>query len=201
MDSITHLTNILKNFPGLGIKSARRIVFHLLKKNQQELSDIANAISTLKSNLHVCSICGNISDKNPCYICSDPLRDKKTLCIIEDIESLTALEQAGIYNGVYHVLGERVIPYKGEDLSKNSINFLLQHIQNSKPDEIIIATNPLIEGDLTFYTIIETIRNSNFVPKKITRLAQGLPIGSSIEFTDRATLHTSFELRFPVDVK
>ena len=117
--------DVLKKFPGLGLKSARRIAFFLLKKTPKELNDIAQAFISLKENLYTCSICGNITDKDPCHICSDTLRDKKTICVVESIESLSAFEKAGIYKGVYHVLGERISPFQNEDLSTECKKFLI----------------------------------------------------------------------------
>ena len=193
MDSLEELISILKKFPGLGSKSAKRIAFFLLKQDKDYLKNLGELISGMKNNLHVCSQCGNISSNDPCSICSDPLRDRKTLCIVEDLEALSAFEDAGIYNGLYHVLGKKVSPIRGEDLSDESIKFLVKHIKTLKPEEIIIATSPKIEGDMTYYTLTDILQNVKV--KKITRIAFGLPIGSSIEFADRVTLHTALESR------
>lgn len=197
MNPLSDLTAVLKKFPGLGSKSARRIAFYLLKQNESELKHIGSLIANLKNDLKVCSDCGNLSYQDPCAICSDPLRDRKTICIVEDIEALTAFEQAGIYNGLYHVLGGRVSPLSGyEDISEDSENFLLRHIKKIKPSEIIIATSPSVEGDMTKYSLLAVLNKVKNV--KITRLAFGLPLGGSIEFADRLTLHTSLEARRPV---
>ncbi|MBQ6435777.1 MAG: recombination protein RecR [Synergistaceae bacterium] len=193
MDSLEELISILKKFPGLGSKSAKRIAFFLLKQDKDYLKNLGDLISGMKNNLRVCSQCGNISSNDPCSICSDPLRDRKTLCIVEDLEALSAFEDAGIYNGLYHVLGKKVSPIRGEDLSDESIKFLLTHIKTLKPEEIIIATSPKIEGDMTYYTLTDILQNVKV--KKITRIAFGLPIGSSIEFADKVTLHTALESR------
>ena len=193
MDSLEELISILKKFPGLGSKSAKRIEFFLLKQDKDYLKNLGDLISGMKNNLRVCSQCGNISSNDPCSICSDPLRDRKTLCIVEDLEALSAFEDAGIYNGLYHVLGKKVSPIRGEDLSDESIKFLLTHIKTLKPEEIIIATSPKIEGDMTYYTLTDILQNVKV--KKITRIAFGLPIGSSIEFADKVTLHTALESR------
>ena len=194
MDKLNDLIATLKKFPGIGGKSARRIAFHLLKQDEDELTKLGTLISTFKKDLHTCEICGNISEKNPCAICTDPLRDRKTLCIIEDVEALSAFEQAGIYNGIYHVLGERVSPLYGEDLSEDSIKFLLTHIKKLKPEEIIIATSPKFEGDMMYYTLLDILKSVKNA-KKITRIAYGIPVGGSIEFADKMTLHTALEAR------
>ena len=193
MDTIGELISILKKFPGLGSKSAKRIVFYLLKQDNQELEKIGEFISTLKKNLKLCSLCGNISEKDPCKVCSDPLRDKKILCIVEDLEALSAFEEAGIYNGLYHVLGNKISPIDGQDLSDDSIKFLLKHIKTLKPDEIIIATSPKVEGDMTYYTLLDILKSVK--TKKISRLSFGLPVGGSIEFADKMTLHMALESR------
>lgn len=196
MDSINDLTAAFKKFPGLGSRSARRIVFYLLKQDERELKQIGGLIANLKEDLKTCSECGNISNQDPCPICSDPLRDRKTLCIVEDLESLSAFEQAKIYNGIYHVLGGRISPLDGEELSDDSAKFLLRHVKKLKPSEIIIATSTSIEGDMTLYTLEQLLRGIKNA--KITRLAFGLPLGSSIEFADKLTLHASLDARRPI---
>ncbi|MBQ7558687.1 MAG: recombination protein RecR [Synergistaceae bacterium] len=197
MNPITDLTNAFKKFPGLGNKSASRIVFYLLKQNEAELDRLGSLIANLKKNLKVCSDCGNLSYEDLCPICSDPLRDRKTLCIVEDIEALNAFEQAKIYNGVYHVLGGQVSPLNDQDISEGSAKFLLKHIKKLRPSEIIIATSPTVEGDMTKFSLMEVLKNIKNA--KITRLAFGLPLGGSIEFADKLTLHTSLAARRPVE--
>ena len=193
MDRFNDLAEALKKFPGLGRKSARRIAFYLMKQDSSYLAKLGGLIASLREGLCTCGQCGNISDRNPCSICSDPLRDRKTLCIVEDIEALSVFEQAGIYNGIYHVLGGRVSPLDGEDLSDEAIDFLLTHIASLKAEEVIIATSPKVEGDLTYYTLLDVLRDSGVT--KITRIAYGLPVGGSIEFADKMTLHTALEAR------
>lgn len=197
MNLITDLTNAFKKFPGLGNKSASRIVFYLLKQNEEELNRLGSLIANLKKNLKVCSDCGNLSYEDLCPICSDPLRDRKTLCIVEDIEALNAFEQAKIYNGLYHVLGGQVSPLSDQDISEESAKFLLKHIKKLRPSEIIIATSPTVEGDMTKFSLMEVLKNIKNA--KITRLAFGLPLGGSIEFADKLTLHTSLAARRPIE--
>ena len=195
MSSIKDLVEVLKKFPGLGEKSARRIVFHLLKQDNEELKNLGFLIADLKKDLKICPHCGNLSRQAPCEICSDPLRDRKTLCIVQDLESLEAFEQAKIYNGLYHVLNAKTNPLLNQEISREDENFLLKHIQDLKPSEIILATNPGLEGDMTRYSLIGIIKNTADSNTKITQLAYGLPLGSSIEFADKLTLHTSLEAR------
>ena len=193
MDSLEDLVNILRKLPGLGAKSSRKIAYYLMKQDEEFLSEFGRVISELKKGLCVCELCGNLSYKNPCSICSSPLRDQKTICIVEDIESLSAFEQAGIYEGVYHVLGGRIAPLEGKDLSDEMIESLSRHVKANRPEEVIIATSPVLEGDLTFYALTSLLKNLGV--KKVSRIAYGLPVGGSIEFADRMTLHTAIESR------
>ena len=193
MDKFEDLAAELKKFPGIGKKSARRITFYLMKQEDSYLAKLGGLISGLKEGLCTCNECGNISDKNPCRICSDPLRDRKTLCIVEDIEAISVFEQAGVYNGIYHILGGKVSPLDGEELSDEAIDFLLGHIAKLEAEEAIIATNPKVEGDMTYYTLLDVLRESGV--QKVTRIAYGLPFGGNIEFADKMTLHTAIEAR------
>lgn len=193
MEVLDNLITELKTFPGVGSKSARRIAFHLLKQDPEELGRIGGMISGLKDGLCTCSSCGNISDKDPCDICTDPLRDKNTLCIVEDIEALSAFEQAKIYDGLYHVLGCRIAPLEGEDLTDEAAEFLVKHISELEVDEVIIATNPRVEGEMAFYTLLGVLNGAGV--HNVTRLAFGLPVGGSIEFADSMTLHTALKAR------
>lgn len=197
MDNISKLINLFKKFPGVGNKSARRMVFYLLKKDDEELKAIAQDIASLREGIFTCSECGNVSSQDPCNICSDKLRDHETICIVEDLEDLVSFEQAKIYNGLYHVLNERVAPFDGEDLSPEGVKFLVSHIKRVKPKEVIIATNPKMEGDLTYYSLLDILKKARGLRKdmKITRLAFGLPVGGAIGYADRLTLHTALESR------
>ena len=212
-DPIGRLIAFLNKFPGVGNKSARRMAFYLLRQDEAFLHAMGRAIAELKDNLFSCSECGNISDVDPCPICRDMLRDRTVLCVVESIDDLVSFEQAGIYNGIYHVLGGRVSPLEDQELSQESVEFLLQHIENTKADEVIVATNPRMEGDLTYFTLLEILKDraaengetANGAAEKkgpkISRLAFGLPIGGSIEFADRMTLHTALESRISAERK
>lgn len=196
-DPIAKLLALFSKFPGVGSKSARRMVFFLLRKEEVFLKELGQAISTLKENLFDCSECGNISDTDPCPICKDALRDRSVLCVVESIDDLVSFEQAGIYNGLYHVLGGRVSPLEDQDLSTESVEFLLEHIRTAKVREVIVATNPKMEGDLTYFALLEILKTAGGEEGlfKISRLAFGLPVGGSIEYADRMTLHTALESR------
>ena len=197
MDALNDLINIFRRLPGLGLKSSKRIAYYLLKQDDKFLSELGRLISELKKGLCVCNICGNISYNNPCSICSDKLRDTKTMCIVEDVESLSAFEQAGVYNGMYHVLNSRVSPMEGEELSDDAIKSLSKHIKLNNPNEVIIATSPVFEGDLTYYALLDVLKKLKV--KKISRIGYGLPVGGSIEYADKITLYTAIDSRREVE--
>ena len=197
MDALNDLIDALRKLPGLGMKSSRRVAYYLLKQDNEYLSKLGRLISELKKDLLTCKICGNMSDKDPCSICSDIMRDMKTICIVEDVEALSAIEQSGVYNGVYHILGGKVSPVEGKELSEEAIKSLTKHIKQNEPDEIIIATSPVLEGDLTYYSLLDLF--SRLRIRKVSRIAYGLPLGGSIEFADRMTLHAALESRKQVN--
>lgn len=197
MDPIAELIASFSKFPGVGNKSARRMVFHLLKRGPAELRELGERIATLKDRLRICSECGNISDVDPCPICRDALRDRRTLCVVEEVDDLVSFEQAGIYDGLYHVLGGRVSPLDDEDLSEESVASLVSRIRELDAREVIVATNPRMEGDLTYYTLLDVLKGAEIEGLRVSRLAFGLPVGGSIEFADRMTLHTALESRTP----
>lgn len=178
--------------PGVGEKTARRMVFYLLRQEPGQIEDFGRAIIALTENIRRCSICGAITDIDPCPICTDPLRNGKLLCIVESEEDCVAMEQAGIFNGIYHVLGGRLSPLDDEEIPEESIERLRKRVEEGGIEEIILATSPRIEGDLTAYAIQEALAE---LPVKISRLSYGLPVGGSIGFADRVTLHMAMESR------
>ena len=178
--------------PGVGEKTARRMVFHLLRQEPGQIKDFGNAVIALTENIRRCSVCGAITDVDPCPICTDPMRNRKLLCIVESEEDCVAMEQAGIFNGIYHVLGGRLSPLDDEEIPEESIERMRRRVEEGGIEEIILATAPRIEGDLTAYAIQEAREG---LPVKISRLSYGLPVGGSIGFADRVTLHMAMESR------
>ena len=178
--------------PGVGEKTARRMVFYLLRQEPGQIEEFGRAIIALTENIRRCSICGAITDIDPCPICTDPLRNGKLLCIVESEEDCVAMEQAGIFNGIYHVLGGRLSPLDDEEIPEESIERLRKRVEEGGIEEIILATSPRIEGDLTAYAIQEALAE---LPVKISRLSYGLPVGGSTGFADRVTLHMAMESR------
>ncbi len=191
-DSIGSLISIWSKLPGVGEKTARRMVFYLLRQNKDMIKTFANALLALAENIKHCEICGSISDADICPICRDDMRDKKTLCIVETEEDCVAIEQAGVYNGLYHVLGGRYSPLNNETIPLKSLEALAKRIANSNIREVIIATSPRLEGDLTAFALRDTLKD---FPVKISRLSYGLPVGGSIGYADRVTLHIALDSR------
>lgn len=195
-EPLEKLISVFKRFPGVGDKSARRMAFCVLQQPESFALSMAEGLVEMRHKLHPCSVCGNITDTDPCGICEDPFRDRKVICVVESAEDLISMEQAGIYNGLYHVLGGKVSPLEDEELDPEKLLALNRRVVDLSIQEVIIATNPRIEGDLTFYEIASSLKG---VPVRISRLAYGLPVGGSIEFADRVTLHAALESRVNLD--
>ncbi|MBQ7151200.1 MAG: recombination protein RecR [Synergistaceae bacterium] len=197
MEPVSDLIAALRKFPGLGNKSSKRIVFYLLRKSNEELQELGDLISGLKKNLYTCQYCGNVSAHDPCEICSDPLRDQKTICVVDNLEALEAFEQAGVYNGLYHVIEVTGSSKAGADFSEEEIKFLIKHVKHVKAKEVIIAMSPKVESDLAYYALVERLHEVKGL--EVTKLGLGIPMGGIIEFADRLTLHSALESRKKVE--
>ena len=192
-EPLERLVSHFVKFPGIGKKSAQRIVFHLLQTHPSALSEMAADIEKLHTLLSFCPDCGNITEGGGlCMICLDKMRDRTQLCVVENIEALVSFEHAGIYNGLYFVLGMKVSPIDDEYLDESIILRLRERVLSLGTKEVIVAMSPRIEGDLTWYAISDALSDIDI---SISRLAYGLPVGGSVEFADRVTLHTAFESR------
>ncbi len=190
---LDRLISLFKKLPGVGEKSARRMAFYVFQRGDDFGQELSEAVLAVRQKLTQCKHCGNLTEQQPCSICADPLRDRRSLCVVESLEDLMTLEQSGIYNGLYFVLGTALSPLDDrEDLPQETVLALRKHIAAHPLEEIIIATNPRIEGDMTFYALLEVLKDH---PIRKTRLAYGLPVGGSIEFADRVTLHAALESR------
>ncbi len=190
------IIELLKKIPGLGRKSSQRIVFHLLKMDKQELKELGESIANLKDKLFYCSICNNITDEDPCPICSSKERDSKKLCIVEQPYNLYSIERTGVYNGKYFVLLGALSPLKGIGPDELHIDKLEKIMKKGEVEEVIIATNPTVEGEATSLYLKKFL--SKFPQVKITKLSVGLPIGSDIDYTDEITLLKAFEKRYEI---
>ncbi|MEE8335081.1 MAG: recombination mediator RecR [Candidatus Neomarinimicrobiota bacterium] len=189
-DSIKHLIEEFSRFPGIGKKTAQRLVFHILKAPDEYAVHFSEALMDMKMKIINCSLCGGITEQDPCNICSDIKRDETLICVVEDSSNVFALEKTNSFRGLYHVLGGILSPLEGVGPQDLNLNSLLDRV---KPQgEVVIATNPSIEGDATALYILKILKDKNI---KITRLARGLPVGGALEFTDEATLLQALEGR------
>lgn len=190
--SVQKLIKQWSKLPGVGEKTARRMVFFLLRQNPSWVREFASSINLLAEEVRHCSECGNITDTDICNICHDPMRNRKIICVVENDEDCVALEQAGIFNGLYHVLGGQYSPLDDREIPEESVDRLRERVLRLGVEEIILATTPRIEGDMTAYAVQEALNGLN---AKISRLSYGLPVGGSIGFADRVTLHMALESR------
>ena len=192
--SIKILINELEKLPGVGPKTAERFAFYLLKKKGEDLKKLAEAIQKLKDNLVICSVCNNIAESDPCEICSSSSRNKKLIAVVEKSLDIVALEKTGQFQGIYHVLGGVLSPIEGVTADDLTIKKLAKRLREEEIDELILATNPTLEGESTASYIQKIAQKIN--PKiKITRIARGLPVGGDLEYADEVTLIRALEGR------
>ena len=190
--SLERLINLFGKFPGVGEKTARRMVFFILAQDREWAKSIARNIVEVTEHVTSCNQCGAITTEDICRICSDPARDRRRICVVETQEDCVAMEQSGIYNGLYHVLGGKCSPLDDQEIPKAGMDLLRKRIFELNAGEVILALDPRIEGDLTAFAIQEALMDTG---AKISRLAYGLPVGGSIGYADRATLHVALEAR------
>jgi len=182
---LAKLIDEFSKMPGIGPKTAQRLAFYILKISTEQVSNLARVIIDAKQKIQYCSICGNITDQEICEICRNVNRDKSIICVVEKVKDLIALENTGEFKGVYHVLEGAISPLDGIEPGNLKINNLLKRLKSEEIKEVIIATNPNIEGEVTASYIAQLIEPLEI---KITRIAYGVPIGSSLEFADEVTL-------------
>ncbi|MBI5183520.1 MAG: recombination protein RecR [Nitrospinae bacterium] len=193
--SVSTLIEELVKLPGIGQKTAERLAFYILKASKDEAERLAMAILDLKGMIRQCSICHNITDHDPCEICTNHRRDKSTLCVVEEPHDLYAIEKTGGYKGCYHVLMGVISPLEGIGPDDLTISGLMNRIERDSIKEVIIATNPNMEGDATAMYISKLIKP---LQVKATRIARGLPMGGDLEYADEVTLMKSFEGRMEI---
>ena len=185
--SIQNLMSELARLPGIGMRSAERIAFHLLKQSPEEAMKLSEAIRDVKTRIRHCSVCYNLTEQDPCAICADPGRDQGVVCLVEQPKDLLALESTGLYRGVYHVLLGRISPLEGVEPGDLTLDPLIRRLASGTVREIILATNPNMEGDGTAL-YIQSLVGGRFPNIQITRLARGLPSGSNIEYANKNIL-------------
>lgn len=189
---LARLVNELSRLPGIGSRSATRIAYHLLKRPAAEAESLANAIVEIKTKMFRCSTCNNMTDTDPCAICSDERRDRSILCVVEEAFNIDSIEATREYRGSYHVLLGALSPLKGIGPDDIDIRGLLVRLNEGQVQELILATNPNVEGEATAHYIAEQVRPMTI---RITRLAFGLPVGGDLEYADHVTMAKALEGR------
>ena len=191
-NSIEKLIEEFEKLPSIGHKTAVRLAFHVLNSSVENAEEFANAILDARKNLKYCSICNNITDVDPCPICSNIKRDKQTICVVEDVRDIASIERTHEFNGVYHVLHGTISPINGIGPNDIKIKELVTRIGNGDVKELILATNPDVEGEATAMYISKLVKPFNI---KTSRIAHGIPIGGDLEYTDEVTLAKALENR------
>ena len=191
-ESLSKLINELQKLPGIGPKSAQRLAFHILGSSGKEIEELLFAVRQAKERLKYCSSCFNITDIDPCKICSDQTRDASTICVVAEPKDLVAVERSGVYNGKYHVLGGVISPLDGVEPDSLRIKELLVRLGKNNVQEVVMAVSPTTEGEATSIYLTKLIKSLGV---KLTRIAYGLPIGADMDYADPATLSKALEGR------
>ena len=191
-EPMARLIEELKKLPGVGSKTAQRYAFHILRSSDEDAQLLADAVRQVKASLHLCSICNNITDVDPCVYCSSPTRNLRLVCVVEEPTNIAAIEKIRNYNGVYHVLHGAISPLHGVGPEQLRIANLERRVQLGEVDELILATNPTVEGEATATYLSRLFKSSGV---KVTRIATGVPAGSDIEYADEVTMQKAIEGR------
>ena len=186
------LINELSKLPGIGGKTAQRLAFHILSLDEREVNQLAGALTNAKQQMKYCSVCGNLTDTDPCRICSDPARRQYVICVVESPRDVMAMERIREFNGLYHVLHGVISPMEGVGPEDINLKSLITRLQASDVKELIVATNPNIEGEATAMFIARLIKPAGI---KVSRIAHGIPVGGDLEYADEVTLLKSLEGR------
>jgi recombination protein RecR len=192
---IETLTQALSRLPGLGPRSARRAVLWLIKRRETSLVALLEALDAVRVGLIECATCGNVDTSNPCAICTDPRRDARSLCVVEDVADLWALDRARLFTGRYHVLGGRLSALEGVRPEDLAIGGLIERVSQGGIDEVVLAMNATLEGQTTAHYIAERLEG---YPVRITQLAHGLPVGGELDYLDEGTLAQALRARRPM---
>jgi len=191
-EPLARLIDSFSRLPGIGPKTAGRLAFHVLRMKEDDVIDFAKALVNVKRNLHYCSVCCNITDTDPCRICQDKSRDSSTICVVQEPKDLVAMERTKEFNGYYHVLHGAISPMEGIGPDEIRIADLLKRLSDECVQELILATNPNIEGEATAMYLSRLVRPFGL---KVTRIAHGLPVGGDLEYADEVTLTKALEGR------
>ena len=190
--AVARLIQELNKLPGIGLKSAQRLAYHILRAPEEQPGLLADAILSVKKETRLCSVCFNVTEADPCRICCDDRRDRTQVCIVEQPQDILALEHTGIYSGLYHVLHGAISPTEGVGVNDIRITELLNRLQNGSVSEVILATNTNLEGEQTALYLNKVILPLGI---RVTRLARGLPFGTELEYADDVTLTRAIEGR------
>ena len=191
-ESIERLMELLTHMPGVGEKTAERLAYHILRFSDEEALALAEAIREVKEKVRQCSTCYRFSESDPCAICTDARRDRSVVCVVEQARDAVAIEQSGGYRGLYHVLCGRLAPLDGVGPEDLTLDALVKRVAEGEFNEVILATNPDMEGEATALYVTEALAG---LPLKVTRLARGIPSGSQLEYADSAVLADALEGR------
>lgn len=191
-EPIEKLIAELKRLPGIGQKTAQRLAFHILRADKEEALALAEAVRAAKENIRECSVCNNITDKDPCLYCASATRNKKIICVVEEPHSIIAVEKTRQYNGLYHALGGSLRPLEGIGPDQLKIKSLIERLKGGAVSEIIIATNPTAEGEATAVYLSKLIKPLGV---RVTRIGVGIPVGSDLEYADEVTMMKAMEGR------
>ncbi|WP_124726289.1 recombination mediator RecR [Staphylospora marina] len=191
-EPISKLIEGFMRLPGIGPKTAQRLAFHVLTMDEEDVMDLAKALMRAKRDLFTCSVCGNITDSDPCFICADKSRDRSVICVVQDTKDLLAMERTREYSGLYHVLHGAISPIEGIGPEELKIPLLLKRLEDETVKELILATNPNIEGEATAMYLSRLVKPFGL---KVTRIAHGLPVGGDLEYADEVTLAKALEGR------
>jgi recombination protein RecR len=192
IEPIARAVEAFATLPGIGPKTAQRLTFHLLRQPPETVRDLAEAIMRMKESVHFCSVCGNVTDVDPCSICRSEQRDRATICVVEDPLAVMTLERTRIYKGLYHVLHGALDPLHGVTVEDLKIEELVRRVDGDTVKEVILATNPNVEGDTTAGYLERRLAPLGV---HVTRLARGLPVGGDLEYADEVTLARALEGR------
>lgn len=192
LKALVRLQESLSKLPSIGKKSAERMAFAMLEMEDEDLNEFADAIKELKTKIHTCPICGNITEDDECYICKDDSRDKETILVVSSPKDVIAFENAEGYHGLYHVLGGTISISKGKGIEDLNISSLLKRVEENNIKEVIIATNPTVDGETTALYLAKLLENKG---ANVTRLAYGLPMGGNLDYADALTLAKAIEGR------
>lgn len=191
-EPMTRLIDELKKLPGIGSKTAQRLAFHILRSDDNDAEALADAVRDVKASLRLCSVCNNITDVDPCVYCTSATRNQRLICVVEEPTNIASIEKTKHFNGVYHVLHGSISPLHGVGPEQLRIANLIKRIEHGQVDEVILATNPTVEGEATATYLSGQMRRNGM---KVTRIAMGIPVGSDIEYTDEITMQKALEGR------